>query len=45
MAARDKERSDCLTFCRDMIARLADKQNLQKAQIETLLSERVRHVA
>jgi hypothetical protein len=40
--ARDGERSTCLTFCRDTITRLADKQHLQKAQIETLLADRVR---
>ena len=39
--AREGERATCLTFCRDTITRLADKQHLQKAQIETLLAGRV----
>ncbi len=38
---REGERAQCLTFCRDTIARLADKDTLQKAQIETLLSDKV----
>ena len=36
------ERARCLNFCRDTITRLADRANLQKAQIETLLADRVR---
>lgn len=39
--AREGERAACMTFCRDTITRLADKSHLQKAQIETLLAERV----
>ena len=42
MQASDALRSTCLTFCRDTITRLADKSHLQKGQIETLLSDRVR---
>ena len=40
-AAREGERATCLTFCRDTITRLADKSHLQKAQIETLMADRV----
>ena len=39
--AREGERAACMTFLRDTITRISDKSNLQKAQIETLLSERV----
>lgn len=35
------ERAACMTFCRDTITRLADGDKLQKAQIETLLADRV----
>lgn len=35
------ERSASLAFCRDWITRIADKGHLQRAHIETLLSERV----
>ena len=38
---RDAQRASCLTFCRDTITRLADRSSLQKAQIETLLADRV----
>ena len=40
--ARDAERATCMTFCRDTITRLADKHHLHRAQIETLLTDRVR---
>ena len=36
------ERATSLAFCRDTITRIADKGHLQRAHIETLLSERVR---
>ena len=39
--ARDAERATCMTFCRDTITRLADKHHLHRAQIETLLTDRV----
>ncbi len=39
--AREGERNACLTFCRDTITRLADKANLQKPHIETLMADRV----
>ena len=35
------ERSSSLAFCRVAISRIADKGHLQRAHIETLLSERV----
>ena len=38
----DAERASSLAFCRDTITRIADKGHLQRAHIETLLSERVR---
>ena len=41
---REGERAACMTICRDTISRLADKQHLQKAQIETLLADRVRQL-
>lgn len=34
------ERTAALAFCRDTITRIADKGQLQRAHIETLLSER-----
>ena len=39
--AKDAERATCMQFCRDTITRIADKGHLQRAHIETLLSERV----
>ena len=39
----DAERASSLAFCRDTITRIADKGHLQRAHIETLLSERVSH--
>ena len=39
--AKDAERATCIQFCRDTITALADRQNLQRAHIETLLSDRV----
>lgn len=41
-AAREKERAASLAFCRDTINRISDKGLLQRAHIETLISERVR---
>ena len=38
------ERATSLAFCRDTITRIADKGHLQRAHIETLLSERVRNL-
>eukprot|EP00095_Tigriopus_kingsejongensis_P001889 maker-scaffold287_size221780-snap-gene-0.27 protein:Tk01889 transcript:maker-scaffold287_size221780-snap-gene-0.27-mRNA-1 annotation:"---NA---" len=38
--AREGERAACLTFCRDVITRTADKSVLHRAQIETILSDR-----
>lgn len=40
--AREGERAACMTFLRDHITRVADKSSLQRAQIETILSDRVR---
>ena len=37
----DPERATSLAFCRDTITRISDKGLLQRAHIETLLSERV----
>ena len=39
--AKDAERATCIQFCRDTITALADRHNLQRAHIETLLSDRV----
>ena len=39
--AKDAERATCMTFCRDTITALADRHHLQRAHIETLLSDRV----
>lgn len=38
--AREGERAACMTFLRDHITRVADKSSLQRAQIETILSDR-----
>ena len=43
--AREGERAACLTFCRDTITRLAadaGAETLQKAQVETIMADRVR---
>ena len=40
--AKDAERATCMQFCRDTITALADRHHLQRAHIETLLSDRVR---
>lgn len=42
-AAREKERAASLSYCRDTINRISDKGLLQRAHIETLISERVRN--
>ena len=39
--AKDAERATCMQFCRDTITALADRHHLQRAHIETLLSDRV----
>ena len=39
--AKDAERATCIQFCRDTITALADRHHLQRAHIETLLSDRV----
>ena len=41
-AVGEADRASSLAFCRDTITRIADKGLLQRAHIETLLSERVR---
>lgn len=38
---RESQRASCVAFCRNTITRIADKGHLQRAHIETLLSERV----
>lgn len=40
-AAEGQQRSASLAFCRDTITRISDKGLLQRAHIETLLSEKV----
>ena len=42
VAVGEADRASSLAFCRDTITRIADKGLLQRAHIETLLSERVR---
>ena len=39
--AKDAERATCMTFLRDTTTALADRHHLQRAHIETLLSDRV----
>ena len=42
--AREGERAACLTFCRDVVTRLAadaGADTLHKAQVETLMADRV----
>ena len=43
--AKDAERATCMQFCRDTITALADRHHLQRAHIETLLSDRVSNIA
>ena len=41
-ANRENQRSRCLTYVREAVQRVASKGQLHKAQVETLLSEKVR---